>query len=108
MRSADVFWNGILAGSLIEENVDKYVYEYAIDYFIDPARPAISLSLPKTKQVHTSSVLFPFFSNLLAEGRNRSLQTRLVEVSEGDDFGLLSVVAGADTIGAITVVKRDS
>ena len=108
MRSADVLWNGVLAGSLIEENADQYVFEYDLDYFHDPGRPAISLMLPKTKQIHTSQVLFPFFSNLLAEGRNRSLQSRLVGVSEDDDFGLLSVVAGSDTIGAITVVMRDS
>ena len=103
MRTAKVFYNGVFAGLLAEEDRQSYRFSYDDAYFSDPALPAISLTLPKTQQTYQEKFLFPFFYNMLAEGVNRTLQSRSLKIDEDDAFGLLLATAGVDTIGAITI-----
>lgn len=103
MRSVEVYRNHELAGILTEHNRKSYSFRYNDAYYKDPAKPAISLTLPKTQQEYKADHLFPFFYNLLSEGVNRRLQSRVLKIDEEDDFGLLAATARYDTIGAITV-----
>ena len=103
MRAIEVYRSGIFAGTLIEENRNQYVFMYDDFYFTDINKPAISLTLPKTKKEYRSEFLFPFFSNILSEGVNRKLQSSLLHIDEEDEFGLLMATAQNDTIGVITV-----
>ncbi|MBI2968217.1 MAG: HipA N-terminal domain-containing protein [Bacteroidetes bacterium] len=105
MRKAEIYRNGILAGILIEENRNGFVFRYEDAYFNDPSKPAISITLPKKKKEYRCEYLFPFFSNMIAEGENRNVQCRLLKIDEKDQFGLLVATAAADTIGNITVKK---
>jgi serine/threonine-protein kinase HipA len=59
--------------------------------------------MPKTQQEYQSEFLFPFFFNMLSEGVNRKLQSRMLKIDEEDNFGLLAATAQHDTIGAVTV-----
>lgn len=101
-RQAAVFVNENRAGFLRQEAA-RFVFEYDAAYLADARQPAVSLSLPKSQRVHTAPVLFPFFSGLLTEGTNHSLQTRVLHLNEDDEFGLLLATAGRQTIGAVTV-----
>lgn len=103
MRKAEVYRNGILAGILIEESRSHYVFRYDDGYFNNPDLSAISLTLPKTKQEYHSEYLFPFFSNMVAEGTNLAIQARYLKIDERDILMLLGATAGSDTIGAVTV-----
>jgi HipA-like protein len=103
MRKLAIYWNKEYAGTLTEESRGIYVFRYDDAYYTDPAKPAISLTIPKSKQEYRSPVLFPFFFNMLSEGANRQLQSRLLKIDEQDHFGLLSATAQYDTIGAVTV-----
>lgn len=103
MREMEVYRNGNLAGILIEENRKSYVFRYEESYYNDNTKPAISLTLPKTKKEYKSEFLFPFFFNMLSEGVNRKLQSNQLKIDEEDSFGLLMATAQYDTIGAITV-----
>ena len=103
MRRVEVYRNNALAGILTEDNDRHYTFLYNDNYFADPSKPAISLTLPKTRQEHKSAHLFPFFYNMLSEGVNRKLQSRSLRIDEEDDFGLLAATARYDTIGAVTV-----
>lgn len=99
----EIYRNGILAGMLTEENHQHFIFRYNDNYFNDPNKPAISLTLPKTQMEYSSSFLFPFFFNMLSEGVNRKLQSTHLRIDEGDNFGLLMATAQYDTIGAVTV-----
>ncbi len=99
----EIYRNKILAGTLTEENHQRYVFRYDDKYFNDASKPGISLTLPKTQKEYTSEFLFPFFFNMLSEGVNRKLQSTQLRVDEEDNFGLLAATAQYDTIGAITV-----
>jgi len=103
MRKANIYRNGILAGTLIEENRGSYVFAYTDLYFSNSENPSISLTLPKTQQTYKSKFLFPFFYNMLSEGANRKLQSRLLKIDEKDHFGFLLKTAQYDTIGSVSV-----
>jgi HipA-like protein len=103
MRAMEIYRNGILAGTLTEENRQHYVFKYDDKYFNDASKAAISLTLPKTQKEYSSEFLFPFFFNMLSEGVNRKLQSTQLRIDEEDNFGLLAATAQYDTIGAITV-----
>jgi serine/threonine-protein kinase HipA len=47
--------------------------------------------------------MFPFFSNMLAEGANLAIQGRYLKIDERDILSLLGATAGNDTIGAVTI-----
>jgi HipA-like protein len=102
MRSAQVYRNHELAGTLTEA-AGEYIFRYDDDYFYDAAKKPISLTLPKTQQEYRSNIIFPFFFNMLAEGVNKKLQCRQLQIDEHDYFSLLTHTAGEDTIGCITV-----
>lgn len=103
MRKASVYFNGILAGELVEISGKEYTFRYNDDYFMDKTKPAISLTLPKTRQEYCSAYLFPFFFNMLSEGSNRIVQSRLLRIDEKDHFGILLATAQYDVTGAITI-----
>lgn len=98
-----IYRNGVLAGTLTEENREQYIFRYDDHYFKDSKMPPISLTLPKTRQEYSSKFLFPFFFNMLSEGVNRKLQCSQLRIDEEDNFGLLAATAQFDTSGAITV-----
>ena len=103
MRSAEVFYNGELAGVLTEESRHKFRFRYDDAWFINDKKPPISLTMPKTRQEYEEKYLFPFFFNMLSEGFNRNLQSKSLRIDENDNFGLLLATAQYDTIGAITI-----
>ena len=103
MRKAKIYRNGELAGYLTEHDRNHYSFVYDDSWYADTTRPAVSLTLPKTQKQYHSEYLFPFFFNMLSEGANRQLQSRLLRIDENDHFGLLMATAQWDTIGAITV-----
>ena len=99
----EIYHNGVLAGILSEENRNSFVFRYDEHFFNDTTKPAISLTLPKSKMEYANQYLFPFFFNMLSEGVNRKLQSIQLKINEEDNFGLLMATAQYDTIGAITV-----
>lgn len=107
MRKAEVYRNGELAGILTEDDQRHYTFTYTDEWFYDPEKPAVSLTLPKSQKEYKSDVLFPYFFNMLSEGVNRKLQSRVLRIGENDHFGHLMATAQNDTIGAVTVKPID-
>lgn len=108
MQKGTVYNNQIIAGIISKKNDKEYVFEYDDLYFIDENMPPISITLPKTKKIHTSSVLFPFFFNMLSEGSNRKVQCRFLKIDEEDHFTVLLKTTSLETVGAITVKEIEA
>lgn len=104
MRKAQVYRNGQLAGTLIQNSPVNYEFRYNDTWFSNDKLPAISLTLPKSQQVYKADHLFPFFFNMLSEGVNKELQCRQLKIDEKDYFELLLATATHDTIGPITIL----
>lgn len=108
MRKLAVYVCGVYAGVLEQTSSREYVFSYDHNYLADKEKPAISLSMPKSQPIYRSKGLFPVFTNMLSEGYNRRMQSRLLHIDEKDTFALLSATARYDTIGAITVKPLDN
>jgi len=108
MKSANVYRNGELAGVLTRQNRNSYTFEYDDKWYQNPEKPAVSLTIPKTKKWHQADHLFPCFYNLLSEGVNRKLQAGQLKIDEKNYFDLLLATAQTDTIGAITVKPKNN
>lgn len=103
MRKLEVFRNGVPAGLLTEISRHSYIFRYHDTYFRDSSQPPISITLPKSQQEYQSDHLFPYFSNMVAEGANLAIQSRYLNIDEQDTLSLLAATAHTDTIGAVTV-----
>lgn len=105
MRKAEVFVNDQLAGILVEKGKGSYQFSYTKEYLEEASAPAVSLTLPKRQEAYQSDYLFPFFTNMLAEGSNKEVQCRLHKIDKNDLFGLLLATADTDTIGNVLIKK---
>ena len=103
MRPGEVFVHDRKAGVLTENARNSYEFDYDKEYLKSKDAVPVSLTLPLSDKPYHSEVLFPFFFNMLSEGDNRKLQSRMLHIDEDDDFGILLATAQYDTIGAVTV-----
>ncbi|WP_127127569.1 HipA N-terminal domain-containing protein [Pseudoflavitalea rhizosphaerae] len=102
MRSAQVFYNGKLAG-IISKSRTGYQFVYDKDYLITEGSKPVSITLPLRKTPFHSHTLFPAFINRLSEGANKAMQNKLLKIDEQDYFSLLLATAGTESIGPITI-----
>ncbi len=103
MRQLDVYFNDTKAGVLTEYAPGKgYSFVYEEAYLLSDL-PSISVNLIKRREAYESESLFPFFTNMLPEGTNRQVICRSHKIDDQDFFGLLSVMAGKDFIGAVNI-----
>ena len=107
MRALSVYCSGRFAGVLKELPGEGYTFEYDKSYMSDRTASSISLTMPKSAGSFSSRTLFPFFSNMLSEGHNREVQSKILHIDKNDDFGILAATATVDTPGAITVKSFD-
>lgn len=106
MRQGIVYLNKERVGIITELSSNEYKFRYDDEYFNDPSKPSISLTLTKQQQEYTSHYLFPFFANMLSEGHNRLVQARLLKIDEKMIWYLLAT-AHTDTAGAVTIKPLD-
>lgn len=99
MRQCKVIVQDMEAGLLQEVKGEGYRFTYITGYGGAP----VCLSMPVREKPYLSKYLFPYFFNMLSEGENRRIQSRLLHIDENDDFGILLATAQFDTIGAVTV-----
>lgn len=103
MRKCKVYVHGIEAGILTEtDNPREYIFKYTKEYLEKEVAP-VSLTMPLRDEEYRSTILFPYFFNLLSEGENRAIQSSLHHLDKNDDFGILLATAQYDTPGAVTV-----
>lgn len=97
MRKGRVFFNGVPAGVLIEEQ-GHYIFEYFPNY----KGPSISRVLPRKNGHFEFHTFPPFFDGLLPEGVNLEAFLRKTKIDREDYFSQL-LAAGHDLVGAVTV-----
>ena len=105
MRKASVLYKNEEAGILTQLDNGSFTFRYHDDWHTAVNKPPISLTLPKSNQIYSSSHLFPFFYNMLPEGTNKQKVCFKLRIDKNDHFGLLLQTAKNDTIGAIRILK---
>ncbi|MBK8505050.1 MAG: HipA N-terminal domain-containing protein [Saprospiraceae bacterium] len=107
MRLASVLYKDEDAGILTQHDDGSFSFRYQDAWMANSTKPAISLTMPKSKQEYHSKYLFPFFYNMLPEGSNKQVVCKLMRIDPDDYFGLLLNTAKDDTIGAVRVVQTE-
>ena len=102
MRAAQVLYNNKLAG-ILSKTGNNYRFVYDEAYLTTPGSRPVSITMPLRKAPYESEVLFPAFVNMLSEGSNKNIQTKLLKIDEKDYFSLLLATAGNDTIGPLII-----
>ncbi len=102
MRSAQVLYNGQLAG-ILSKSEGTYRFVYDKNYLASAQRRPVSLTLPLQETPFESDILFPAFVNRLSEGANKAMQSRLLKIDENDYFSLLLATAGNGSIGPLVI-----
>jgi serine/threonine-protein kinase HipA len=101
-----VSWDGVQAGELRLNKHGEMSFAYLAEWVADPARPAISISLPKRTEVFGQRECRPFFAGLLPEEAQRDEAAHALGLSRGNDFALLKALGG-DVAGALTLWPTD-
>jgi serine/threonine-protein kinase HipA len=97
-----IYFQDRFAGLLRQETGDRCSFTYD-DGYLNEAMPAIALSLPLQDEPHIYlGRLHPYFDNLLAEGRQATVQARWLGVPVEDRFARL-LAFGGDCVGAVTI-----
>ena len=104
MRKANVFANGIAAGSFTDLVFgSKYQFKYLVDYSGNP----VSLTMPVTPNIYEFNSFPPFFDGLLPEGYQLDGLLKFGKIDRNDYFGQLMAV-GDDLVGNITLKEIQS
>ncbi|MBP3254403.1 MAG: HipA N-terminal domain-containing protein [Bacteroidales bacterium] len=101
MKQAKVYYKDMYAG-LLTETEDGYTFAYDAEYINNPQAKAVSLTLPLTKEVCKSNVLFPFFDGLIPEGWLLDIARHNWKINLRDRMSLLTACC-KDCIGAVSV-----
>lgn len=101
MRSAEIYYDGKLAGTLVENDFG-YVFQYTAEYIASPSSQPVSLSLPLASDPYHDKRLFPFFDGLIPEGWLLDIAEQTWKLDPRDRMGLL-LACCRDCIGAVSV-----
>ena len=105
MKKGLVYCNDLFCGTIIQDDDNKFIFEYTLDWFNDESKPAISLTMPKTQKIYQSDILFPFFDGLIPEGYLLELAIRSFGIKANDRMTLLLKTCN-NPIGNVSV-KED-
>ncbi|HEY7372230.1 MAG TPA: type II toxin-antitoxin system HipA family toxin [Polyangia bacterium] len=97
-----VYFEQRTVGAVSADDADRFSFEYEAEWLADDRSFAISQSLPLVDGTQTGEPAHAFFTNLLPEGRVRTLIARRLGISEDNDFGLLAALGG-ECAGALVL-----
>jgi serine/threonine-protein kinase HipA len=107
MKTAlSIWWDGTIAGTLALDEDGNMSFAYSKAWLADPARPALSYSLPKQAESFDRRKARPFFAGLLPDEAQKEGAARALGLSKGNDFALLDAMGG-DVAGALTIWPED-
>ncbi len=102
MRQTEVYNHKIFAGLLTEDD-QGYTFKYDDDYLKLENSEPISLTLPLSREVYKSPILFPFFDGLIPEGWLLDIAQESWKIDRRDRMSLL-LTCCKDCIGSVSVV----
>lgn len=103
MRVLDVYLHADLTGQLILRNSGRMAFEYADAWLESAVAVPLSHSLPLQATRFPQGACEPFFGGLLPEEDSRRVISRLLRISESNDFALLERIGG-ECAGAVSLV----
>lgn len=102
MRKANILYNDILAGILLETDDGEYLFRYDQKYIEEYPTQFITFTMPVRQEVYRDKRLFPFFEGLIPEGWLLDIASKNWKINRNDRMGLL-LACCQNCIGAVSV-----
>lgn len=103
MRSAEIYYDNLLAGILNESDDGEYKFTYTREYVENHPDQFLTFTMPVSEHPCVSNRLFPVFEGLIPEGWLLDIATKNWKISQNDQMGLL-LACCKNCIGALSVV----
>ncbi len=107
MRRAEVRYNNLRAGVLVESDEGEYLFSYDKEYVRSYPDLFISFQLPVSIHTYRSKRLFPFFDGLIPEGWLLNIAAESWKINKNDRMGLL-LACCQNAIGAVSIHPIES
>jgi len=103
----EVWFDGRLVGHLVRQSASvlEIAFRYAEGWTAASGAFPVSLSMPLERRDHAPAVAYPWFMNLLPEGRALQVIGSILKVSEIDVFAMLEEMGG-DLPGALEIRRE--
>jgi serine/threonine-protein kinase HipA len=105
MRSAEIRINEHMVGLLIETD-GGYEFAYYPEWLENPDAQPVSLTLPLSRTLYISNIMFPFFDGLIPEGWLLEIAQKNWKLNPRDRMGLLMACC-RDCIGAVSIYPKE-
>ncbi len=102
MRSAEIYYKDVLAGTLTETSDGDYTFQYDKKYVAKYPGQFITFTMPVTELKYSNTQLFPFFEGLIPEGWLLDIASKSWKINQNDRMGLL-LACCRNCIGAVSV-----
>lgn len=102
MRKAQIFYQDLLAGLLVETDDGEYTFQYDAHYIKNNPNQFITFSMPVINTTYRDNRLFPFFEGLIPEGWLLDIASKNWKINQNDKMGLL-LACCQNCIGAVSV-----
>ncbi|TCO09319.1 HipA N-terminal domain-containing protein [Natronoflexus pectinivorans] len=103
MRKANIYYQDIFAGILVETDDGEYEFTYDKIYVKKYPNQFLTFTMPVSVRPYKLNRLFPFFEGLIPEGWLLEIATRSWKINRNDRMGLL-LACCRNCIGAVSVV----
>lgn len=101
-RILDVYFHGLLAGKLSQDNTGSLSFQYIEKYISNQKAPTLSVSMPIQQEAYAGDIPKAFFSGLLPDDIVRHRLARYLGLSEKNSFALLEAIGG-ECAGALSM-----
>jgi serine/threonine-protein kinase HipA len=102
MRTAEIFYQDVLAGILTETNEGHFIFQYDEHYINNHPNQFLTFTIPVSKYPYYEKYLFPFFEGLIPEGWLLDVAKTHYKINPNDRMGLL-LACCYNCIGAVSV-----
>lgn len=102
MRQANIYYDTIFCGILIETNEGDFTFQYNESYIEKHPNQFITFTMPVNNTLYQDNRLFPFFEGLIPEGWLLDIASKSWKVNRNDRMGLL-LACCQNCIGAVSV-----
>jgi serine/threonine-protein kinase HipA len=102
MRSAEIYYKDVPAGTLIESDEGYYTFQYHKEYVVKHPDQFITFSMPVIESLYGYNRLFPFFEGLIPEGWLLDIASKNWKINQNDRMGLL-LACCENCIGAVSI-----
>ena len=106
MKTLIIYFHSRKIGTLTQDSIGKYSFQYDVEWMREPSAHSLSQSLPLREKAYEEKECAGYFGGLLPEDFNRDLIARNMGITAGNDYAMLKVMGG-ECAGAVSILDPE-